>query len=554
MSSGATSPAMVTMGLLHIGPMALAIPVQYLREAVDMPATLSRMPTPSRHVLGGVDVRRELITVLDLRPALNLPAAPPHQPQRIVIIEHQGLVFGLSADRLGEVVQVRAQDCQPVKVLQPDGPPLVREIFSLDEGQRVLSVLCLDGIVQLSGTPLTQAADRQAELALRRVHQQWSPYLMFEAGHTRLCIHADLVDTVIHLDSLGSRFTPSRGCIGVLANDTRKLAVLDALDLLGLGHTTLRDNRQVLVLKVQGRSVGLLVREVNRIARQDDRTLRPVPALAFDRPELFAGLLPLEGLGDFLKIDGERLCALEPVRNMASIHGSATQAGQRATHAGSDVYLLYRVGQELASSLRSIREILPFPSQFTPIDRAGDARVGLMRHRDEVVPIFNLATLCGQHAPSRSADTRLLLIEGPQGPIALEVEQVMGIEPAQGTHPPLHKQQASQGSRLQQALHTRSLLFLGQDDQRRSMQTLDLPRLVQALQGDALPAPAVAPTPSPQPAPAAVAAPTQPEAEPVAQAADAQPLHEPETEPATEAAPDATPEATAEPHAEALVD
>ncbi len=482
----------VTLGLVHIGPMELAIPVDCLREAIDEPKQLSRLPTPSAHVAGGLDVRKELITVLDLRPALKLAPPPDLQEKRVIILHHKGYVFGLRVDRLGEVVQVPRDSCLPVEVLRSQAPPLIREVFSLDDGRRVISGLCLDGVIQLAEVPLTRVADRQAELAMRRVHQQWSPYLMFEVGQTRLCLHADLVDTVIHLDSMGTRFSPARACIGVVEDDSRKLAVLDVLSLLGLGHTVLRDNRQVLVLKVQGRMVGLLVRQVSRIARQDDQTLRRVPPMAFEHPEFFLGMLPVDGLGEFLKIDGDRLVALHEVTSMATVHGGATQAARQDQRALAEVFLTYHVGAELASPLRTIREILPFPPEHTPIDRAGDARVGLLPHRQQVVPIYSLPMLCGQPRPPRSDDTRLLLLEGETGLVALEVERVLGIESAQWRHPPLHQAQTRKLPALQQVLHTRGLLTLGPAERPRGVQTLDLNRLVEAL--------APPPGPAPQPA------------------------------------------------------
>lgn len=470
-----------TVGLFTIGPMELAVPVQCLREAIDEPEHLSRLPTPSPHVAGGIDVRQELITVLDLRPALGLPCTGTHADHRVIILHHKGYVFGLRVDSLGEVVPVPSQGSLPVEVLRSQAPPLIRDVFSLDDGRRVISGLCLDGVMQLAEVPLTRVADRAAELAMRRVHQQWSPYLMFEVGTTRLCLHADLVDTVIHLDSMGTRFSPARACIGVVEDDSRKLAVLDVLDLLGLGHTVLRDNRQVLVLKVRQKMVGLLVRQVSRIARQDDQTLRPVPAIAFEHPEHFLGMLPVEGLGEFLKIDGERLVNMEAVTSMATVHGSPTQAARQDQRALAEVFLTYRVGVEIASPLRCIREILPFPPEHTPIERAGDARVGLMNHREQVVPMFSLPMLCGLPRPPCSPDTRLLLLEAPAGLLALEVEAVLGIESAQWRHPPIHQSQTRGMPPLQQALHTRGLLTLGTAEQPRGVQTLNLQAVAAAL-------------------------------------------------------------------------
>lgn len=492
MSQAAAEP-MVRLGLIRIGQIEFAVPAEYLREAITHPVAISKLLSASPHVAGAVDVRDELIAVVDLRHALRLPPSTEAHRQ-IIIVKHRGYVFGVVVDGLGGVVSVMAKDCQPVEVLKPDEPPLVREVVSLDGGARVISLLCLEGVMHQTDVPLTKAAPVIDHRSATRAGKQWSPYLFVECGETRLAIHADCVDTVINLDSLGTSFIPAQGCLGLVQSDTRKLAVLDALSLLGLGCSDLQDNRQVLVVKVGPDAVGLLIRRVAHIQRMDDVCLRPVPALAFERPDAFEGMVPVEGHGDFLKVAVPALLSLPEITSMASIHGrgASAQAQARLKASNQEAYLTFSAGTEVAVLLKQVREILPFPASVTPIRRPGDARVGLFTHRGQTLPIFDLMGLCGLPAEPVDGETRLLLVDGEHGTLAFQVERVYAIEHAHWTHAPIGTDHLRHMSPLEAAIRRRSLLTLVQDTGKpRGVPALDLQAVVRALEGQHMPAPKV---------------------------------------------------------------
>jgi purine-binding chemotaxis protein CheW len=490
----AADQGVIQMGLLALGELELAIPSQYLREAIPCPAHFSRLPSTSPAVVGAVDVRGELIPVLDLRPGLHLTASF-EGVKRVVIVQHRERVFGIVVDALGGVLSIPASRCRAIDIVNPQGAPLMRELFSMDGGERVISVLCLDGIMNLVDVPVSVRQERAAAQASERKAQVWRPYVMFACGQTHLAMDAEVVDTVLDIDSLGATFTPSRGCLGVLQTHDRKLAVLDPLALLDLGQTSIESDRQVLVIKVGADAVGLLVRQVTRIARLDDSVSRPIPAMAFVSPHFFNGMLPVEGLGEHLKIAMPALLAMDEVRSMASIHGRAgtqpandhatrAKGAQDATAAArrSETYLTFRLDVELAVVLKQVREILPLPAAITPIERMGDPRVGLFTHRDQVIPIVDLADLCGAPLTACGVDARLLIVDVRQGSMALLVPEVFTIEQAQWEHAPIALDQFRRGDELQLALRTRALLTLGQGTQARGVQSLDLSRIACALE------------------------------------------------------------------------
>ena len=88
---------------------SLGIPVQYVREVIT-PTRCTPIPMAHAVIDGLINLRGHVITRLDMRGALDLPARETDKPFRIVIIESdEGEDFGLTVDEVGEVMQPDAR-------------------------------------------------------------------------------------------------------------------------------------------------------------------------------------------------------------------------------------------------------------------------------------------------------------------------------------------------------------------------------------------------------------------------------------------------------------
>jgi purine-binding chemotaxis protein CheW len=103
-------------------------------------AAFSPIPDAGNGVVGVLDVRGEVMPVVDPRPLLALPTVPPHPDQQLVLIDHTTR-FMLWLDGVEGIVQA------PLAPMPGDiGPErtraLTREVVQLD-GQ-VIPILSLD--------------------------------------------------------------------------------------------------------------------------------------------------------------------------------------------------------------------------------------------------------------------------------------------------------------------------------------------------------------------------------------------------------------------------
>ena len=101
---------------LAIDREVFAVPVESVLEILDMRQP-SRVPEAPPYMLGLIDLRGRSIPVLDLRGKLGLPAIPPTETTRILVLEvsiaGRALVLGLVADRVIEVMALGAGEIEP---------------------------------------------------------------------------------------------------------------------------------------------------------------------------------------------------------------------------------------------------------------------------------------------------------------------------------------------------------------------------------------------------------------------------------------------------------
>ncbi|NTV10964.1 MAG: purine-binding chemotaxis protein CheW [Zoogloea sp.] len=130
----------------------------FVREVFPL-AELTRLPGTPPFVLGIVNVRGEIVSVVDIRIFFDLPAAGLSDLNRLIVLERRGMVFGVLADQVLGVTRLPAQG------LQGGLPTLtgIRQDYLKGIAQDRLAIL--DG-AKLLGDP-RMVVDQSAEVSER---------------------------------------------------------------------------------------------------------------------------------------------------------------------------------------------------------------------------------------------------------------------------------------------------------------------------------------------------------------------------------------------------
>lgn len=109
------------------------IPVGLVQEVLRG-QVLTPVPLAGRGVQGILNLRGRIITVLDLRARLELPARPPDAPSMHILLDHGQETVGLIVDRIGDVIEVEEAEFEPLpKTLEGAPRELLRGAYKLSD-------------------------------------------------------------------------------------------------------------------------------------------------------------------------------------------------------------------------------------------------------------------------------------------------------------------------------------------------------------------------------------------------------------------------------------
>jgi purine-binding chemotaxis protein CheW len=100
----------VTFRLGHL----LGVRIGQLREVIGYPADVVKTPGAPSFIRGVANLRRELVTVIDVRAMLGMPPYADLDTARLLIVEHRDGKYGLVVDAVDNIVTIDGGDRIPV--------------------------------------------------------------------------------------------------------------------------------------------------------------------------------------------------------------------------------------------------------------------------------------------------------------------------------------------------------------------------------------------------------------------------------------------------------
>lgn len=397
------------------------------------PAVLAPFSASWPDVVGAIELRGQLVPVIDLGIALGLQTLPPRTTAPIIVIlRHAGHVHGFLAEGIDGVRSLTREMLGPIThagLAPPAGPaggrdgtlaghqpvrPITVAAF-VSSGQNGV-VLDPSAIAGMPGLPLAQDAVGQRGGATVPV----DPTLVFSVGELRCALPATCVDATLPRQSLLPAPVDDPLWIAMMEYKGAEIPVVDTLALLGQGHMAMASPQSAAIVvrtavfeagktgETDARGlVALAIGGVDNIVRLPQQAISPLPA-AMQHAALTRGIALIEGenclLLDPASLAGDqRLCLLGKVEQKAeakqagsSFLASAAASGNAATPSLREAFLVFVVGEGRFSTPMSIvEEILPRTSEIIPWQGAVPGMVGLMPYRGDTVPVFDLATCIG---------------------------------------------------------------------------------------------------------------------------------------------------------------
>jgi purine-binding chemotaxis protein CheW len=141
-----TSPEIEFVTVL-IADQLFGLPIARVHD-VFMVDRLTRVPLAPPEIAGILNLRGRVVTTIDMRCRLDLPAREEGRGKMAVGIEHRGESYGLLIDSVGEVLKIPAASREPNPVnLDPRWARVAEGVVQLDD--RLMVVLDVERVLEL---------------------------------------------------------------------------------------------------------------------------------------------------------------------------------------------------------------------------------------------------------------------------------------------------------------------------------------------------------------------------------------------------------------------
>jgi purine-binding chemotaxis protein CheW len=124
---------------IRLGNQDFGVPVMQVRDVLCR-QQLTPVPLAPRAIAGLLNLRGRIVTAIDLRPRLGLPAqALANDASHIVVVENGGGLYALIVDGVGDVLPIDEQRLEAVPLaLDPQWRAVADAVYPTETGLIVL--------------------------------------------------------------------------------------------------------------------------------------------------------------------------------------------------------------------------------------------------------------------------------------------------------------------------------------------------------------------------------------------------------------------------------
>jgi purine-binding chemotaxis protein CheW len=126
--------------VFRLGADEFGLPVEAVDEVGEVPAPITRLPKTPKFLEGVVNLRGEVLPVIDQRRRFDLPADEAER-RRLVVVRTARHRAALIVDGLSDVLRVPESSVEPPPELTEQIARLVRGVINLEQSQRIVLVL-----------------------------------------------------------------------------------------------------------------------------------------------------------------------------------------------------------------------------------------------------------------------------------------------------------------------------------------------------------------------------------------------------------------------------
>jgi purine-binding chemotaxis protein CheW len=427
-----------------------------VKEIIRVPEVV-RVPLAPSALEGLANLRGKILPIISLRRLFGFEELAHDDSTRALVV-NVGQPLGFVVDRVSSVVGVDASHIEDVGSISTTVNSEVLSGLIKDVGDHaMIMVLNFAKLIEREFTQIAAISKNTGAAAAVQTGAQSEEedssdelqLVSFDVDGQEYAIAVEDVQEIVQVPEAVIRVPHSEShVLGVITLRNRLLPLVSLRTIFALPHRELDEKSRIVVLTLNGISVGVVVDAVSEVLRVSKSGVDALPALLAREGNLAE-------ITSICRLDhGKRLVSIMTARNLfghAAIKEALSTVNESELEDGEDVaevnddedddeqVVVFRLDkEEFGAPITSVQEIVRVPEELTRIPQAPSFVEGVINLRGSVLPVIDLRLRLGLNQVERSDRQRIMvfLISGVRtGFIVDQVAEVLkipksSIEPA----------------------------------------------------------------------------------------------------------------------------
>jgi len=460
-----------------------------VKEIIRVPEVV-RVPLAPAALEGLANLRGKVLPIISLRRLFGFPEVPHDDSTRALVVD-VGQPLGFVVDRVSSVVGVDVSHIEDVGSIRTTvNTEVLSSLIKDVGGHAMIMVLDFAKLIekefsQIAAISKSTGAAGAVQTSAQNEEEDSTDELQlvsFDVDGQEYAIAIEDVQEIVQVPEAVIHVPHSEShVLGVMTLRSRLLPLVNLRSMFALPHRDLDEKSRIVVLTLNGVSVGVVVDAVSEVLRVSKSGVDALPAMLAREGNLAE-------ITSICRLDnGKRLVAIVTARNLfghsvikealITVNESELESDHRDTKQDDGMdddeqVVIFRLDkEEFGAPIASVQEIVRVPEELVRVPKAPSFVEGVINLRGTVLPVIDLRLRLGLKQVERTDRQRImvfLISDIRTGFIVDQVAEVLripksAIEPA----PQLSAEQSRLLSRMANL-----------ERQKRMIQLIDPPHLM----------------------------------------------------------------------------
>jgi len=423
----------------HVGTELFGVDIMCVEEII-IPRKCTAIPRTPDYFVGIINLRGEVISILDMRQRFHLDSAETTENSRIIVIHSQGNKFGMLVDQISSIVTLETSGVQSAsKFVSREKQKYIEGSYRLDE-ENILLLLDPEKLIDEEDFYIQQEIQGTGDLVQSVVEEQVDviPELFlvgFAIGRERFAIESLKVEEIIQMPEITPVPEMDNFVEGIFHLRESVIPVIRIGQRMEVVGKDIDETCPVIIVLIEGVKVGLIVDMITEVYLvKENEVIDPPITLNQKQLDQLRGVIKLEREGGtqivmLLKL--EELFSFEEHDALRGLEENADDQDALIGEQEEEVPILEFILNEekYAIEVASANEIIPV-GEIVNIPKSPEFIRGVINLRGDVISVVDLPKLVGKDQETFAETSKILIVDTGTEVAGLIVDQVSGIRKA----------------------------------------------------------------------------------------------------------------------------